>query len=247
MYHWNWSVLWAATADGTSTYLGTLLAGLGWTLLVGLSAWLIALMVGTVVGVARTLPRGITARLAELYVDVLRSIPLIVQMFLWFYVAPDLLPDRAADAVKAWDRYNVVAAILCLSLFTSARVAEQVRAGIEAIAPGQASAARALGMRTADVYRQVLLPVAFRKILPALTNEFVNIIKNTSVAFTIAVVELMAATRSMQEMTFQVFEAFTAATLIYLSVNLLVVRLMSHLEHRFEVPGLGLRKTGEGR
>jgi glutamate/aspartate transport system permease protein len=243
MYSWNWPILWATTSDGVSTYLGTLFHGLRWTLAVGLSAWCAALLVGTAVGIARTFQAGVLARLADGYVEVLRSIPLIVQMFIWFYVAPDLLPAGVADAVKAWDRYNVLAAILCLSFFTSARVAEQVRAGIQAIPSGQAHAARALGMRTPQVYRFVLVPVAFRKILPALTNEFVNIIKNTSVAFTIAVVELMAATRSMQEMTFQVFEAFTAATLIYLSVNLLVVRLMDFIEGRLEVPGLSIRRA----
>lgn len=239
MYNWNWSVLWSPSADGSATYLGTLGDGLVWTLVVGLSAWCIALLLGTVVGVARTMPAGRLARLADAYVEVLRSIPLIVQMFLWFYVAPDLLPEAAASAVKAWDRYNVVAAILCLALFTSARVAEQVRAGIQSIPRGQTSAAKAMGMETAQVYRFVLLPVALRRVIPALTNEFVNIIKNTSVAFTIAVVELMAATRSLQETTFQPFEAFTAATLIYLAVNLSAVKLMSVIEKSTQIPGYG--------
>ena len=243
MYHWNWPVLWATTSDGVSTYLGTLFLGLKWTLVVGLTAWVFALLIGTVVGIARTLRGGLLARAAETYVEVLRSIPLIVQMFLWFYVAPDLLPEGAANAVKAWDKYNVLAAILCLTLFTSARVAEQVRAGIQAIPSGQAFAARALGMQVPQVYRYVLVPVGLRKILPALTNEFLNIIKNTSVAFTIAVVELMAATRSMQETTFQIFEAFTAATLIYLAVNLLVVKLMDVIERSLEVPGMSIRQA----
>jgi len=239
MYNWNWSVLWSPSADGASSYLGTLGFGLAWTLVVGLSAWCIALALGTVVGIARTIPAGKIARLADGYVEVLRSIPLIVQMFLWFYVAPDFLPDAAASAVKAWDRYNVLAAILCLALFTSARIAEQVRAGIQSIPTGQSNAAKAMGMETAQVYRHVLLPVAFRRVIPALTNEFVNIIKNTSVAFTIAVVELMAATRSMQEMTFQPFEAFTAATAIYLAVNLTAVKVMSMIEKSTRIPGYG--------
>lgn len=243
MYNWNWPVLWATTSDGTTTYLGTLFLGLKWTLVVGLTAWVFALLIGTVIGIARTFKGGVLARAADGYVEVLRSIPLIVQMFLWFYVAPDLLPEGFASTVKAWDKYNVLAAILCLALFTSARVAEQVRAGIQAIPTGQSHAARALGMEIRQVYRYVLVPVGFRKILPALTNEFLNIVKNTSVAFTIAVVELMAATRSMQETTFQIFEAFTAATLIYLAVNLLVVRLMAYIERTVEVPGLSIRQA----
>jgi glutamate/aspartate transport system permease protein len=240
MYSWNWSVLWSPSADGTATYLGTLGYGLLWTLVVGLSAWIIALALGTVVGIARTYPKGKVARAADLYVEVLRSIPLIVQMFLWFYVAPDLLPEAMANAVKAWDRYNVVAAIACLALYTSARVAEQVRAGIQSIPRGQSAAALALGMESAQMYRFVLLPVAFRRVIPSLTNELVNIIKNTSVAFTIAVVELMAATRSMQETTFQPFEAFTAATVIYLAVNLTAVKVMAMIEKSTSIPGYGL-------
>lgn len=243
MYTWNWPILWATTSDGMSTYLGTLIHGLRWTLTVGLSAWVVALLIGVAIGIARTFKSGVWARLAGGYVELLRSIPLIVQMFIWFYVVPDLLPSGWSDTVKAWNQYNVLAAIICLAFFTSARVAEQIRAGIQAIPTGQSYAARALGMETAQVYRFVLVPVAFRKIMPALTNEFLNTIKNTSVAFTIAVVELMAATRSMQEMTFQIFEAFTAATLIYLGVNLLVVRLMSFIEGRLEVPGLSIRQT----
>ena len=239
MYNWNWSVLWGPSSDGSTSFAMTRVYGLGWTGLVGLSAWVLALMIGTGVGIARTLKSGSVARLADAYVEVLRSVPLIVQMFLWFYVAPDLLPDRVAAAMKEWDRYNVLAAILCLALFTSARVAEQVRAGIQAIPTGQANAARALGMRSPQVYRHVLLPTAVRKIIPALTNEFLNTIKNTSVAFTIAVVELMAATRTMQEMTFQIFEAFTVATLIYLGINLIIVRLMGIVERKVEVPGHG--------
>lgn len=239
MYHWNWSVLWGPSADGSTSFAMTLVCGLGWTLLVGLSAWALALLLGTAVGIARTLKGGALARIADLYVEVLRSIPLIVQMFLWFYVAPDLLPDRAATVLKEWDRYNVLAAVLCLALFTSARVAEQVRAGIQAIPSGQFNAARALGMHGAQLYRYVLMPTAVRKILPALTNEFLNIIKNTSVAFTIAVVELMAATRTMQEMSFQIFEAFTVATLIYLGVNLIIVKAMGMVERAVAIPGAG--------
>jgi glutamate/aspartate transport system permease protein len=236
MYTWNWSILWSPSPEGVS-YLGTLLYGLAWTLVVGISAWVLALLLGTIVGIARTFHSGVVAPLAEVYVNVLRSIPLIVQMFLWFYIAPDLLPAGLSNAVKASEHYNVVAAILCLALFTSARVAEQVRAGIQSIPRGQTHAALAMGLRTSQTYRYILLPIGLRKIIPVLTNEFVNVIKNTSVAFTISVVELMAATRSMQEMTFQVFEAFTVATLIYLGINLLAVRFMGALERRLAVPG----------
>jgi glutamate/aspartate transport system permease protein len=132
---------------------------------------------------------------------------------------------------------SFVPAVLCLGFFTSARVSEQVRAGIQALPGGQKMAGTALGLTLPQTYRYVLLPMAFRVILPPLTSEFMNIIKNSSVALTIGVVELTAAARAMQEYSFQVFEAFTAATLIYIVVNVSVVTGMRWLEKRVAVPG----------
>jgi glutamate/aspartate transport system permease protein len=127
--------------------------------------------------------------------------------------------------------------VLCLGFFTSARVAEQVRAGIQSLPRGQNMAGTALGLTVAQTYRYVLLPVAFRIILPPLTSEFMNIIKNSSVALTIGLVELTAAARSIQEFSFQVFEAFTAATIVYIALNVVVVFGMRRLERHVQVPG----------
>jgi glutamate/aspartate transport system permease protein len=98
-------------------------------------------------------------------------------------------------------------------------------------------AGTALGLTGAQVYRYVLLPMGFRIILPPLTSEFLNIIKNSSVALTIGLMELTARARAMQEFSFQVFEAFTAATLIYIAINVVVVNAMRWLEQRVAVPG----------
>jgi glutamate/aspartate transport system permease protein len=112
-----------------------------------------------------------------------------------------------------------------------------VRAGIQALPRGQRMAGTALGLTLPQTYRYVLLPMAFRVILPPLTSEFLNIIKNSSVALTIGVVELTAAARAMQEFSFQVFEAFTAATLIYIVVNIAVVFAMRRVERSVAIPG----------
>jgi glutamate/aspartate transport system permease protein len=119
----------------------------------------------------------------------------------------------------------------------SARVAEQLRAGINALPRGQTMAGKALGLTTAQTYMYVLLPMAYRIILPPLTSEFLNTIKNTSVALTIGLLELTGRARSMQEFSFQVFEAFTAATILYLLVNAVVVVAMRFIERRVAVPG----------
>src|SRR6185437_11511643 len=238
-YHWNWTIFWDLTPEGSGTYLHTLLVGLLWTLATALAAWVIALVLGVIVGVIRTTPRKWAGRFCNGYVELFRNIPLLVQMFLWFFVIPELLPKHLGDAIKhmppPWASY--VPAVLCLGFFTSARVAEQVRAGIQALPRGQRMAGTALGLTLPQTYRYVLLPMAFRVILPPLTSEFLNIIKNSSVALTIGVVELTAAARTMQEFSFQVFEAFTAATLIYIVVNIAVVFAMRHVEQRVAIPG----------
>ena len=126
-------------------------------------------------------------------------------------------------------------------------MSEQVRAGIQALSGGQSPAATALGLTLPQRYRFVLLPMAYRIILPPLTSETMNLIKNTSVALTIGLFDLTAAARSMQEFTFQVFEAFTAATVIYILVNLVVVNLMRWLERAVAVPGfIGPADVGGG-
>ena len=237
-YKWNWGIFWADNPEGSGTFLFTLVTGLGWTMVTALCAWTIALLLGTVVGVVRTMPKPWLVRLGNAYVELFRNIPLLVQMFLWFFVLPELLPVRWGDALKQMPNAPFFTAVVCLGCFTSVRIAEQLKAGIQSLPRGQAMAGTALGLTLPATYRYVLLPQAFRIILPPLTSEFLNIIKNTSVALTVGLMELTARTRAMQELTFQVFEAFAAATVIYLLVNLVVVQGMRRLERRVAVPGL---------
>ena len=239
-YNWHWRVLLETEPGATGTYLHYLIAGLGWTLATALAAWVIALLIGAFIGTIRTTPIRWAVRLGNLYVEIFRNIPLIVQMFLWFFVVPELLPKEVGDWIKQmpppWSSY--LPAVLCLGIFTSVRVAEQVRAGINSLPRGQRMAGTAMGLTQLQAYRYVVLPQALRIILPPLTSEFMNVIKNSSVALTIGLLELTGRARAMQEFSFRVFEAFTAATVIYLLTNLLVVLLMRMLEKKVRVPGL---------
>jgi glutamate/aspartate transport system permease protein len=239
-YNWNWKVLLETEPGGTGSYLHYLIVGLGWTLATALAAWIIALAIGALVGTLRTTSMKWVVRAGNLYVEIFRNIPLIVQMFLWFFVVPELLPQALGDWIKQvpppWGSY--IPAVLCLGIFTSVRVAEQVRAGINSLPRGQRMAGTAMGLTQAQTYRHVILPQAFRIILPPITSEFMNIIKNSSVALTIGLLELTGRARAMQEFSFKVFEAFTAATVIYLLTNLIVVLAMRALELKVRVPGL---------
>jgi glutamate/aspartate transport system permease protein len=236
-YHWNWRIFWEPAPSGTGNYLDMLLSGLLLTIETAIFAWIIALIFGSVVGVLRTLPSRTASRIGFAYVEFFRNMPLLVQLFLWFFVLPELLPQAWGLWLKQIPNAPFYTASIGIGLFMSARVAEQLRAGIGSLPRGQMQAATALGLTTAQGYRYVLLPMAFRIILPPLTSEFLNTIKNTSVAITIGLVELTGAARSMQEFSFQVFEAFTAATVLYLLVNIVVVIAMRLLERRLAVPG----------
>ena len=236
-YNWHWKVLLEMEPGGTGTYLHYLLVGLLWTLATALAAWVIALAIGAAVGTLRTTPLKWAVRLGNAYVELFRNIPLLVQMFLWYFVLPELLPTAAGDWLKQLPDASFYTAVVALGFYTSARVAEQVRAGILSLARGQGWAALALGMTRAQAYMYVLLPMAYRVILPPLTSEFLNIIKNSAVALTIGLMELTARARAMQEFTFQVFEAFTAATIIYIAINMVVTFGMRWLERRTAVPG----------
>jgi glutamate/aspartate transport system permease protein len=246
-YNWNWHIFWELSPDGTGTYMDTLWSGLLWTLATSFSAWIMALLLGVLIGTIRTMPKKWTKHLANAYIELFRNIPLLVQMFLWYFVIPELLPTSIGDWLKSLPDASFVTAVISLGFFTSSRVAIQISAGIEAIPRGQKMAATALGLTLPQAYRYILLPMAFRIVVPPLTSEFLNIIKNSAVALTIGLMELTARARSMEEFSFQVFEAFTAATILYVIVNVVIVILMHWIERRAAVPGFvapGAGNTG---
>ena len=168
---------------------------------------------------------------ATRWVELFRNVPLLVQMFLWYFVIPEFIPPLKAWLVRT-DPVNAqfVAAMLCLGLFTSARVAEQVRAGIQSLPRGQRMAGMAIGLTQPQVYRYVLLPMAFRIVIPPLTSETMNLIKNSSIALTIGLAELTFRSREMGEYTFHFFEAFSAATLVYIVIAMTANRVMAVVE-----------------
>jgi glutamate/aspartate transport system permease protein len=245
----EWKVFLDQAPSGGMTYLGWLMSGVMWTLIVSSCAWVIAFTLGSVLGVLRTVPLKWLSTPATIYVEIFRNIPLLVQMFLWYFVMPEILPAEMGDWLKQtypnliqlpfaqFSLWEFTAAVLCLGLYTASRVAEQVRAGIESLPKGQTNAGLAMGFTLPQVYRYVTLPMAFRLVIPPMTSEFLTIFKNSSTALTIGVLELTAQSRQISEYTFKTFEAFSAATLIYIVITLTVILLMRVLEHKVAVPG----------
>lgn len=236
-YTWNWNIYWEEAVDGGGTYFDTLMWGVKVTLALALSAWIIALVLGAIIGTLRTTQNKWLVRFSNGYVELFRNIPLLVQMFIWYFVVPEMVPESLGNWMKTLPDVSFYTAVISLGLFTSARVAIQFSTGINALPRGQRMAGIALGLTQVQTYRYVLLPMAFRIIIPSLTNEVAAIIKNSSVASTITVLELMSRTRSMNEFTYRTFESFTAATLIYLFVSVVAILLANFLERKLAVPG----------
>ena len=238
-YAWHWEVFLQPAGSGETTYLGWMLAGLETTVALSLSAWLMALALGALMGVLRTVPSRLWSGLAAIYVELFRNVPLLVQLFSWYFVLPELLPQAWGDAYKQMNPFaqQFLAAFVCLGFFTSARVCEQVRAGIDSLPRGQKNAGLALGLTLPQTYRHVLLPMAFRLIVPPLTSEFLNVFKNSAVASTIGLLELAAQGRQLVDYTAQPYESFIAVTVFYMLINVAVMAGMRLVERRTRVPG----------
>ena len=234
----NWGIFLRETPEGGTQYWEMIVSGLGWTLAVSAVAWVIAFVLGSLVGTLRTTPLPWLTRLGNAWVELFRNVPLLVQMFLWYFVVPEFIPPLKAWVIAADPAHaQFLSAVLCLGFFTSARIAEQVRAGIQSLPQGQRHAGMALGLTQPQVYRHILLPMAFRIIIPPLTSETMNLIKNSSIALTIGLAELTFRAREMGEYTFNFFEAFSAATIIYVIIAMTANRAMAVIERRTAVPG----------
>ncbi|QRF58599.1 amino acid ABC transporter permease [Variovorax paradoxus] len=240
MGNWDWQVFLQDPGGEYPTYLQWMLSAWGWTVSVALLALIVALVLGSLVGIVRTLPDNPwLVRLGNAWVELFRNIPLLVQIFLWYHVIPALVP-----VMKGVPSFILV--VLALGFFTSARIAEQVRSGIQALPKGQRYAGMAVGFTTTQYYRYVILPMAYRIIIPPLTSETMNIFKNSSVAFAVSVAELTMFAMQAQEETSRGIEVYLAVTACYVVSALAINRLMAFIEKKTRVPGFIVSASGGG-
>jgi len=240
--NWDWQVFCKNTIDGEVmprcfgsggdiTYLQWMLSAWGWTISVSLLALVVALVVGSLMGILRTTPSKTLILIGNAWTELFRNIPLLVQIFLWYHVIPSLfLPLQKVP--------SFLLVVLALGFFTSARIAEQVKAGIESLAKGQRYAGLAIGLTLPQTYRFVLLPMAFRIVIPPLTSESMNIIKNSSVAFAVSISELTMFAMQAQEETSRGIEIYLAVSLLYFLSAFAVNRVALFIENRVQVPGM---------
>jgi glutamate/aspartate transport system permease protein len=239
---WDWQVFCKSTVEGDVvagcfgsggdiTYLDWLLSAWGWTLSVAVLALIVALVVGSLMGIFRTTPSKALVALGNSWTELFRNIPLLVQIFLWYHVLPQIFPSLQAVP-------SFVLVVFGLGFFTSARVSEQVKAGIQTLPQGQRYAGLAMGLTLAQTYRYVLLPMAFRIVIPPLTSESMNIIKNSSVAFAVSVTELTMFAMQAQEETSRGVEIYLAVTGLYFISAFFINRVALFIEQRVQVPGM---------
>ncbi|KAF1023015.1 MAG: putative glutamine ABC transporter permease protein GlnM [Paracidovorax wautersii] len=236
---WDWQVFFQDPGN-YPTYWQWMMSAWGWTVSVAVLALIIALVVGSIIGILRTLPdRPLLSGFATCWVELFRNIPLLVQIFLWYHVIPALVP-----AMKRFDSFTLV--VIALGLFTSVRIAEQVRSGIQSLPRGQRYAALAVGFTTWQSYRYVLLPMAYRIIIPPLTSETMNVFKNSSVAFAVSVTELTWFAMQVGEETSRPIEIYAAVTVLYIISAFAINRIMAFIEKRTRVPGFIASASGRG-
>jgi glutamate/aspartate transport system permease protein len=239
--NWDWQVFCKNTIDGEVvprcfgengdiTYLDWLLSAWGWTASVSVLALIVALAFGVLMGILRTTPSKALVFIGDAWTELFRNIPVLVQVFLWYFVIPELVPP-----LKQVPSFVLV--VLALGFFTSARVSEQIKAGIQSLPRGQRYAGLAMGLTLPQTYRYVLLPMAFRIVVPPLTSESMGIVKNSSVAFSVSVAELTMFARQAQEETSRGIEIYLAVTGLYFLTSILVYQVARIIEQRVRIPG----------
>ena len=233
-YDFHWAVLYEVNPTYQEIFGLWLLKGLFLTIQISLISTGIALVLGTLFGIARLSPFKPAYYLSTAYVEFFRNTPLLVQLFFWYFAFPMGLPEGAR--LFLYDHnFEFWAATVGLGIYTASFVAEIVRAGIEAIPHGHVEAAASSGLSRFQMLRFVVLPQAFRVIIPPLGSEFLNNMKNSSLAMTIGVAELCWQSQQIESFTFRGFEATSAASLIYLGLSLSISLIMNSINHHLKI------------
>jgi len=233
-YDFHWGVLWEVNPTYKEVFGVWLVRGFVLTVEISLISACIALVVGTFFGIARLSKFKPLYYFATAYVEFFRNTPLLVQLFFWYFAFPVALPDAASEFLYQHN-YEFWAATGGLSIYTASFIAEVVRAGIQAIPHGHLEAAASSGLTRIQALRFVILPQAFRIIIPPLGSEFLNNMKNSSLSMTIGVADLCWQAQQIESFTFRGFEATSAATVIYLSLSLIISVAMNSINHHLTI------------
>jgi glutamine transport system permease protein len=206
--------------------LPSLIAGAGVTLQLTAIAIVIGMVGGSLIGIARLSASPIVSLLARLYVDFFRGTPLLIQIFMIYFGLPAVIKDAGFK----FSLSQFAAAILALSLNSAAYIAEIVRAGIQSIELGQREASESLGLGAVQTMRYVIFPQALRRMIPPLGNEFISMLKDTSLVAIIGSEELFRNGQMIVAATYQPFVIYTTVAIVYLVLTTFSSQVLSFLE-----------------
>ena len=226
----NYTFDWNKVLSGE--YLDWIISGVGVTLQISAVSLAIALLLGTVLAVMRMTKLKPLIWFSASFTEFFRNTPLLVQIFFWYFGADSLLPRFALDWLYDHN-FEFSAGVIALSVYTAAFIAEEIRSGVNSIPKTQLEASRACGLSFVQAMRYVILPQAFRIIVPPMISQSLNLLKNSALCMTIGVTELTFMTRQIESYTFRAFEAFTIATAIYITISLIVSLILNLYNKHF--------------
>jgi polar amino acid transport system permease protein len=228
---------WAIVTHGK--YFDWLVAGFQLTMKLSAVSIALSFLLGLVVAVMRMSHVKPVRWLAHGYLEFFRNTPLLVQLFFWYFGSYKILPQAVNDWMNqshaGWN-FEFAAAVIALTIYTSAFIAEDIRSGVLSIPKEQMEAARSSGFSYLRSMQYIILPQAVRLTVPPLINQFLNIAKNSSLAMTIGVAELTYQARQVESYTFKGFEAFTAATVVYVVLSFVITGLMTLYDRKVLSP-----------
>ncbi len=248
-YAFDWSVLYAKNPTYGQVFGLELLKGVKITVFISVVSSILALGLGIFFGLGRLSKFRPMSWLSTAYVEFFRNTPLLVQLFFWYFAFPMGLPEVARDWVfnLGFEMFGVTfgfefwSATLGLGMYTGAFMAEVIRAGLQSINKGLLEAAYSSGLNYVQVLTRIILPIAFRNIIPPLGSEFLNNMKNSSLAMVVGVAELCWQAQQVESLTFKGFEATTAATLLYLALSLIISGIMNKINTRMKIESMAKR------
>ena len=209
------------------------------TIVVTVVSFVLVMIVGLLGGLGRTARNRYLRGGISLYVEIIRGIPMLVQLLFWYYALPQVIrglgESIGSPALANYTADPVVMAIVGLTIGYGAYMTEVVRAGIQSVPKGQIEAARSLGLTYRMAMQYVVLPQAFRTILPAVGNEFITLLKDSSLVSVVAVADLTRRGREFMSMTFIPLQTWAMVALLYLMLTLLSARVVSWLEKKSQV------------
>jgi polar amino acid transport system permease protein len=224
-YQFDWSIILSGQ------YFEWLVSGFQLTLKLSAAGIVLSFLLGLLVAVMRMSTFPLFRWLALAFLEFTRNTPLLVQIFFWYFGSYKLLPEAVNDWLNS-SGFEFAAALMALTIYTSAFIAEDIRSGVLSIPKEQMEAARSAGFSYLRSMQYIILPQAVRITIPPLVNQFLNLTKNSSLAMTIGVMELTYQARQVESYTFKGFEAFTAATVVYLLLSVAITFLMDQYNER---------------